>query len=114
MNFEPSEMRRFLKEELAKRKSFKPLYSQRAFARDTGLPLTTLTGFLGGKRDLSLKNIEKIFSYLKKRAPRFCSWCGTPKNRAVLLVGGPKSQFICKSCVDVCNDIIRTGRVMGI
>jgi hypothetical protein len=109
---ELSELREFLNCELLKRQGFKPQYSMRAFARDTGISQTSLNDFMSGKRDLSLKNIDRVFRYLKRQTPVSCSWCGTPKPRAKLLIGGPKSQFICKSCVDVCNEIIRTGKVM--
>ena len=112
MQIELSQLRRFLKDEFSRRKSFKPLYSMRAFSRDVGLSLTSLNAFLAGKRDLNLKNIDKIFRYLKKQTAVSCSWCGTPKRQVKLLSGGPKSQFICKGCVETCNDIIKTGRLM--
>ncbi|MBX3033556.1 MAG: hypothetical protein KF865_06485 [Bdellovibrionaceae bacterium] len=28
------------------------------------------------------------------------------------LIGGPRRQFICESCVEICNDILRTNRKM--
>lgn len=112
MQPELSELRIFLLDEFGKRKSFKPQYSKRAYARDLGLSLTSLNDFLSGARDLNLKNIDKVFKYLKRKQPICCSWCGQPKQKANLLIGGPQAQFICKSCVDTCNEIIRTGKQM--
>jgi len=112
MQPELSDLREFLKDEFKRRKSFKPQYSTRAYSRDLGLPLTSLNGFLAGKRELSLKNIARVFKYLKKQTSISCSWCGKSKQRAKLLIGGPKSQFICNDCVDICNEIIRTGKMM--
>jgi hypothetical protein len=104
------ELRSFLVEEFKKRKGFKAQYSKRAFSRDLGLSTTSLNGFLSGKRDLSLSNIEKIFRYLKKRAPINCSWCGLAKKKTNVMIGGPKAQYICQSCVETCNEILRTNR----
>ena len=112
MQPELSELRFFLGDELKKRKSFKPQYSKRAFSRDLGLSLTSLNDFLAGKRDLNLKNVDKIFRYLQKKASTCCSWCSKPKSNAKVLVGGPRSQFICGDCVETCNDIIATGKKM--
>jgi hypothetical protein len=112
MQPELSELREFLKDEFKKRKNFKPQYSKRAFSRDLGLAITSLNGFLAGKRELSLKNIDKVFKYLKKQNSICCSWCGKSKQKSNLLIGGPKSQFICRDCVDTCNEIIRTGKMM--
>ena len=112
MQPELSELREFLKDELKRRKSFKPQYSKRAYSRDLGLPITSLNDFLAGKRELSLKNIDKVFRYLKRQSSVCCSWCGKSKQRARLLIGGPKSQFICKDCVDTCNEIIKSGKMM--
>src|SRR4051812_40578991 len=113
MQLELSQLRGFLKDEFARRKRFKPLYSMRAFSRDIDLGYTSLNEFLSGKRDLNLKNVNKIFSYLKMRTSVSCSWCDTPRRQSKILIGGPRSQFICKECVEVCNEIIRTGRKMG-
>jgi hypothetical protein len=112
MQIELSQLRGFLKEEFKRRKQFKPLYSMRAFSRDVGISLTSLNNFMAGKRDLNLRNVDRMFMYLKKRSPVSCSWCGSPKARAKVLIGGPQSQYICKSCVDTCIEIIRTGRLM--
>lgn len=112
MQIELSQLRGFLKDEFEKRKSFKPLYSMRAFSRDMGLSLTSLNSFLSGKRDLNLRNVDKVFKYLNRQNTIACSWCGTSKKQSKLLIGGPRSQFICKSCVDTCNDIIKHGRKM--
>jgi hypothetical protein len=112
MQPELSELREFLKDEFKKRKKFKPQYSKRAYSRDLGLATTSLNGFLAGKRELSLKNVDKVFKYLKARSPICCSWCGQVKQKSKVLIGGPKSQFICKDCVNVCNEIIRAGKMM--
>ena|SRR5665213_2135449 len=113
MSPELSELRGFLTEEFAKRKTFKPQYSKRAFSRDLGVSITSLNGFLAGRSDLNLKNVEKVFSYLRGRSPVACSWCGKPHKKSSLLIGGPKSLFICRACVDICNEIIQTKRVMA-
>ena len=112
MQPELSELRNFLRNEFNKRKIFKPQYSKRAYSRDLGLSVTSLNDFLSGKRDLNLKNVDKVFKYLKKRTSTCCSWCDTPKSKAKLLIGGPRAQFICKECVETCNEIISTGRLM--
>lgn len=111
MEIELSHLRGFLKEEFEKRQAFKPLYSMRAFSRDMGLSATSLNSFMAGKRDLSLQNIDKIFKYLKKQSSIACSWCGNTKRNTKILIGGPRSQYICKDCVDTCNEIIRTGKM---
>lgn len=113
MEIELSQLREFLKQELVRRKNFNPLYSIRAFSRDIGLSFTSLNSFISGKRDLNLKNIDKIFKYLKRPTGAVCSWCGSSKRQSKILIGGPKSQYICKSCVEVCNEILRTGRLMN-
>jgi len=112
MQPELSELRNYLVQEFKTRKGFKPQYSKRAYSRDLGLSLTCLSDFLSGKRDLSLKNIDKIFKYLKKKQIVCCSWCGQSKRETTVLIGGPRSQFICRKCVDICNDIIHTGKMM--
>lgn len=43
MQPELSELRSFLKDEFAKRKGFKPQYSKRAYSRDLGLSVMTLS-----------------------------------------------------------------------
>ncbi len=113
MQPELSELRDFLNEEFKKRKGFKPQYSMRAYSRDLGLAMTSLNGFLSGQRALNLKNINKVFKYLKSKASVSCSWCGKPKQKTKLLIAGPKAQFICKDCVDICKEIIRTGKFMN-
>ena len=112
MQIELSELRKFLNEEFDRRKSFKPQYSKRAFSRDLGLGSTSLNEFLIGTRDLNLKNIDKIFRYLKKRGTTCCSWCGQAKTKSKPMIGGPRSQLICGDCVEVCNQILRTGKLM--
>ncbi len=112
MQPELSELRTFLNDEYEKRKSFNLQYSKRAYSRDLSLSFTSLNDFLSGKRDLSLKNVDKIFKYLKKRTDQHCSWCGVHKQKSNLLIGGPRSQFICKNCLDICNEIIKVGKLM--
>ncbi len=112
MQPELSQLRSFLKDELERKKSFKPLYSLRAFARDTGISLTSLNSFLSGKRDLNLKNVDKVFKYLQKRPSLTCSWCGASKQSAKRLIGGPKALVICEDCVGICNEILRENKQM--
>lgn len=50
--------------ELDKRRSRNSLYSLRAFARDLGLGLGSLSEVLSGKRDLSKKNLMKVLQSL--------------------------------------------------
>ncbi len=50
--------------ELDKRRSRNPLYSLRAFARDLGVGLGSLSEVLSGKRDLSKKNLMKVLQSL--------------------------------------------------
>lgn len=112
MQPELSQLRFFLKDEFTQRQVFKPQYSMRAFARDLGLSFTSLNEFLSGRRNLNLKNLDKIFQYLKRKSPAVCTWCGASKHKAGVLIGGPGAQLICRSCVETCNDILRTGRMM--
>lgn len=51
--------------ELDKRRSRNSLYSLRAFARDLGLGLGSLSEVLSGKRDLSKKNLLKVLQNLE-------------------------------------------------
>jgi ClpX C4-type zinc finger len=89
-----------------------PLYSQRAFSRDLGVSTTSLGDFMSGKRNFSFANIDRVFKYIRTKSTVSCSWCGKPKREAKKLIGGPRRQFICSECVDVCNDILRTNRKM--
>lgn len=107
MQPELSQLRSFLNDELERKKHFKPLYSLRAFARDTGISLTSLNSFLSGKRDLNLKNVDKVFKYLQKRPSLSCSWCGASRQKTKRLIGGPKTLIICEDCVSACNEILR-------
>lgn len=50
----------FLLNELTSRKNRNPSYSLRAFARDLGLGVTSLSDFFKGKRDLSKSNWIKV------------------------------------------------------
>lgn len=75
-----------------------------------GLLIPQLNDFLSGKRPLSIKSIDMIFKYLGKKPVMSCNWAGKPKRPARRLVGGPRGQFICDSCIDVCNEILRVER----
>ncbi len=58
------------------------------------------------------KNIDRVFKYLRKKESVACSWCGKAKPEVGTLIGGPQRQFICDSCVGVCNDNLKSGRKM--
>lgn len=113
MQPELSELRFFLNDEFSKRRTLRSGYSKRAFSRDLGVGLTSLTEFLNGRRDLSLGNIDRVFKYLKRRKPIGCSWCEKPRQKTDILIGGPKSQYICKTCVGICNEILRSRKPLG-
>lgn len=108
------ELRSYLKEEYGTRTRLNRLYSRKAFSRDLGISATCLNDFLSGKRALSFQNIDRIFKYLGKRRSGACSWCGRAKKESKRMIGGPRRQFICEGCVDVCNDILKTGRKMPV
>ena len=71
------ELRSFLAAELKKRTERNSGYSRRAFARDLGVSATALSEFLEGRRNLSYKNIDLVFSYLNTKI--YCSFCDHPK-----------------------------------
>jgi len=100
METELKELRTFLKEELERRRAFNPAYSKAAFARDLCISLTALNEFLSGKRDLNFTNVDKVFGYLKSKSKPRCNWCETPQSDVRLLVGGPKRQFLCNTCIE--------------
>lgn len=104
------ELKNFLDTEFTTRSAKKKSYSKRAFSRDLGLSPTVLNEFLAGKRDLSFKNIDKIFSYLNKNI--YCSWCDKAQKEVSFLIGGPRRQFICNKCLDECKDIIKNNKLM--
>lgn len=54
-----------LHEELERRRLRNSAYSLRAFARDLGVSVTALSDYLGGRRQLSRSNLERIFESLK-------------------------------------------------
>jgi len=112
MNTNLGELRSYLDKEFEARSKLNPLYSKRAYSRDLGIGATSLNDFLSGKRSLSFENINKIFKYLGKKSTVTCSWCDKSKRESKRLIGGPRRQFICESCVDICNDILRKNRVM--
>lgn len=97
------ELKAFLEREYASRSKKKKSYSKRAFSRDLGLSPTALNEFLANKRDLSFKNIDKIFQYLNKNI--YCSWCDKSKKEVNFLIGGPRRQFICDTCLDHCQTV---------
>ncbi len=107
-----SELRNYLQNELKTRTKLNSLYSKRAYARDLGISATSLNDFMSGKRSLCFSNIDKIFKYLGKKSSIVCSWCDKPKKEVKSLIGGPRRQFICNTCVDVCNDILRENRML--
>lgn len=112
MNTELHELRSYLQREFETRSKLNPLYSKRVYSRDLGIGVTSLSDFLYGKRSLNFKNIDKVFRYLSKKSSVACSWCGQAKRSAKRLIGGPRQQFICEGCVEICNDILRTNRKM--
>jgi hypothetical protein len=102
------ELKSFLMTELNQRKEVKPAYSKRAFARDLGVNSTSLTEFLDGKRDLSFKNIDRVFHYLNRK--RHCSFCDKSQTRVKKLIAGPRRIHICDTCVDECVQIIGSNK----
>jgi hypothetical protein len=103
-----SELKSFLNSEWSIKNYANSKYSKRAFARDLGISPTVLNDFLSGKRDLSFKNVDTVFRYLNKKA--FCSWCDKPQKKTKYLIGGPRRQFICDTCIETCLEIVRTGK----
>ncbi len=110
MRTDLQELKIFLEKEYSKKMKFNQLYSKKAFARDLGVSSTALNEFLAGKRDLSSKNIGSIFSYLNSKV--HCSWCDKEKKETKFLIGGPRRQFICDSCLDECGKIIKEDRLL--
>ncbi len=106
------ELRSYLDKELKTRTKLNPLYSKKAFSRDLGISATSLSDFMSGKRNLNFENVDKIFGYLRKKSKVTCSWCEKSKSEAKYIIGGPRRQFICDSCIETCNEILRTGRKM--
>lgn len=60
----PKTVREILLSEMEKRKSRNTLYSMRAFARDLGVGLGTLSEVMSGKRKLSKSNLMKVLQSL--------------------------------------------------
>jgi hypothetical protein len=110
MRTDLANLKSFLDQELAHRKKKKPSYSKRAFARDLGINATSLIEFLDGKRCLSHKNIDRVFSYLNKKI--YCSWCDKEKTEVKLLIGGPRRQFICDVCLRECDRILKENKIL--
>ena len=106
------ELKNYLNNEFNIRVKLNSRYSKRAYSRDLGISITSLNDFLAGKRNLSFININKVFKYLSKKSSTCCSWCLKPKKEVKKLIGGPKRQFICDMCIDVCNDILKENRQM--
>lgn len=59
------EIRRLLQVELSARRSRNPQYSLRAFARDLGIGLGSISEVMTGKRGLSPKNLMKVLQNLQ-------------------------------------------------
>ena len=59
------DMRKLLQSELTQRRGRNPLYSLRAFARDLGIGLGSMSEVISGKRDLSRKNLLKVLQNLE-------------------------------------------------
>jgi hypothetical protein len=111
MRTDLTNLKNFLDRELSYRKNRSPSYSKRAFARDLGISSTALNEFLDGKRALSFKNIDNVFSYLNSKI--FCSWCDKDKKKTKFIIGGPRRQFICDTCLTECSEIIKEGRLQN-
>lgn len=61
-------VRRLLQNELSQRRIRNSLYSMRAFARDLGVGLGSLSEVMSGKRELSKKNLLKVLQALNVSA----------------------------------------------
>lgn len=66
--------RDYLKREFTARAQRRPLYSQRAFARDIGLSPSSLTDFLKGRMRLSVGRISQVSDTLKLNAEQKQHW----------------------------------------
>ena len=104
------ELKKFLEAEFTSKKQNNSSYSKNAFSRDIGISSTALNDFLAGKRDLSFKNVDKVFKYLNKKV--HCSWCDQPQKEVKYLIGGPRRQFICNQCIDRCLGIAKNREMM--
>ena len=103
MRTDLNELQSFLKKEYEVKKKFNSAYSQKAFARDLSVPVTTLNEFLAGNRNLSFKNLNSIFGYINSKI--HCSFCDKPQENAEYVIAGPRKLYICSSCIDICNNI---------
>ena len=109
MRTDLNELKIFFERELENRKKFNPSYSKNAFARDLNVPSTTLNSFLQGERELSFKNLNSIFKYLKSEI--HCSFCDKPQKKVEYVIAGPRKLYICGGCVDECNKIKKENRI---
>ena len=75
------ELRQLLQSELSHRRNRNSLYSLRAFARDLGIGVGSISEVMSGKRELSKKNIMKVLQNLNL----------TSEQKAELLKTGEKS-----------------------
>lgn len=115
MRTDLNELKIFLKKEYKSRSQKRKSYSKRAFSRDLGLSPTVLNEFLANKREMSFKNVDKIFKYLNRNI--YCSWCDKPQKEVSFLIGGPRRQFICDKCLEECNRLcpqLRSGAIAQI
>lgn len=104
-----TELKTFLDKEFEARKGFNSSYSKKAFARDLGVPPTTLNEFLNGTRGMNFKNLNSIFKYINSKI--HCSFCDKPQKEVEYVIAGPRKLYICNSCVDECNKIAKERRI---
>lgn len=105
------ELRSFLQIEFEKKKNLNKAYSQNAFARDLGIPSSTLSSFLNGEREMNYKNLDSVFRYLNSDI--HCSFCGNPKKETTFTIAGPRNLYICNECIDTCNRIAKEHNVFA-
>ena len=106
------ELKSFLQRELAKKIAFNNQYSKKSFARDLGISVTALNEFLSDKRELSFKNINNVFKYVNSKI--HCSWCDAKHDEVEYMIAGPRHQYICNSCVDRCQELARSKKILGV
>jgi uncharacterized protein (TIGR02147 family) len=70
--------------ELTARKNRNASYSLRAFARDLGVSVTALSGFLGKKRQLSPRNLARVAQSLSLSPAEFAELKTERKNQTVV------------------------------
>lgn len=82
-SFYPENSREYLVAELKARILRRPLYSQRAFARDLGLSASSLADFLNGKMSLSVGRIQQISRGLGLTIDQTQHWCDLLKSESL-------------------------------